>query len=270
MTSAVARGQRRCRRARLGSGTRDADPSAPPRAGTAEPAATTDEARAAPQRAAEEARRVAQRRARCVRVVLARAAAVARRSRCSSASGRWSSHDVAAAAVAGEDVWRRRSSVFGDPFYRKGPNDQGIGWNILMLAAARRHRLRPRRAGRHSARLHPRPLRVPERDGRADHQPAAPGVAARVAADRPPGVQGRESGGDLGDLHLEHLADDHQHRGRRAARAAGLPQRRARAEPLRMEGRHADPVPGGAAVHADRRAPCRSASRGSSSSPPRC
>jgi len=22
--------------------------------------------------------------------------------------------------------------VFGDPFYRKGPNDQGIGWNILM------------------------------------------------------------------------------------------------------------------------------------------
>jgi nitrate/nitrite transport system permease protein len=23
-------------------------------------------------------------------------------------------------------------SVFSDPFYRKGPNDQGIGWNILM------------------------------------------------------------------------------------------------------------------------------------------
>ena len=22
--------------------------------------------------------------------------------------------------------------VFGDPFYRKGPNDQGIGWNVLM------------------------------------------------------------------------------------------------------------------------------------------
>src|SRR5215510_3866861 len=21
--------------------------------------------------------------------------------------------------------------VFGDPFYRKGPNDQGIGWNVL-------------------------------------------------------------------------------------------------------------------------------------------
>ena len=39
---------------------------------------------------------------------------------------------LAAAAVAGEDAGRRRSSVFGDPFYRKGPNDQGIGWNILM------------------------------------------------------------------------------------------------------------------------------------------
>src|SRR5512134_2795870 len=23
-------------------------------------------------------------------------------------------------------------AVFSDPFYRKGPNDQGIGWNILM------------------------------------------------------------------------------------------------------------------------------------------
>ncbi len=22
--------------------------------------------------------------------------------------------------------------VFGDPFYRKGPNDQGVGWNVLM------------------------------------------------------------------------------------------------------------------------------------------
>ena len=76
-----------------------------------------------------------------------------------------------------------------------------------------------------------------------------------MAADRSAGVQGGQSGGDLGDLHLQHLADGDQHCGGRAARAAGLPQRRARAEPLRMEGLHADPVPRRAAVHADRRAP---------------
>ena len=73
--------------------------------------------------------------------------------------------------------------VFADPFYRKGPNDQGIGWNILFslervavgfgLAAAvgipmgfiigRFEVLKP----------HGRPL----------DQPAAPGVAAGLAAD---------------------------------------------------------------------------------------
>ena len=29
-------------------------------------------------------------------------------------------------------TWHSAVQVFGDPFYRKGPNDQGIGWNILM------------------------------------------------------------------------------------------------------------------------------------------
>ena len=28
-------------------------------------------------------------------------------------------------------VWRSAAQLFADPFYRKGPNDQGIGWNIL-------------------------------------------------------------------------------------------------------------------------------------------
>jgi len=28
-------------------------------------------------------------------------------------------------------VWRSALNLFADPFYRKGPNDQGIGWNIL-------------------------------------------------------------------------------------------------------------------------------------------
>jgi nitrate/nitrite transport system permease protein len=28
-------------------------------------------------------------------------------------------------------TWAEAVKVFGDPFYRKGPNDQGIGWNVL-------------------------------------------------------------------------------------------------------------------------------------------
>jgi nitrate/nitrite transport system permease protein len=29
-------------------------------------------------------------------------------------------------------TWASAVQVFSDPFYRKGPNDQGIGWNVLM------------------------------------------------------------------------------------------------------------------------------------------
>ena len=29
-------------------------------------------------------------------------------------------------------TWEQALSVFSDPFYRKGPNDQGVGWNVLM------------------------------------------------------------------------------------------------------------------------------------------
>jgi nitrate/nitrite transport system permease protein len=28
-------------------------------------------------------------------------------------------------------VWDAATAIFADPFYRKGPNDQGIGWNVL-------------------------------------------------------------------------------------------------------------------------------------------
>ena len=27
---------------------------------------------------------------------------------------------------------KQAASIFSDPFYRKGPNDQGVGWNVLM------------------------------------------------------------------------------------------------------------------------------------------
>lgn len=30
------------------------------------------------------------------------------------------------------ETFKQALVVFSDPFYRKGPNDQGIGWNILM------------------------------------------------------------------------------------------------------------------------------------------
>ena len=28
-------------------------------------------------------------------------------------------------------AWQAAAKVFADPFYQKGPNDQGIGWNVL-------------------------------------------------------------------------------------------------------------------------------------------
>ena len=30
------------------------------------------------------------------------------------------------------ETWQQAVQVFSDPFYRKGPNDQGVGWNVLM------------------------------------------------------------------------------------------------------------------------------------------
>ena len=30
------------------------------------------------------------------------------------------------------ETFKQAVTVFSDPFYRKGPNDQGVGWNILM------------------------------------------------------------------------------------------------------------------------------------------
>ena len=30
------------------------------------------------------------------------------------------------------ETWQQAVTLFSDPFYRKGPNDQGVGWNVLM------------------------------------------------------------------------------------------------------------------------------------------
>jgi nitrate/nitrite transport system permease protein len=48
------------------------------------------------------------------------------------------------------DTFKQALEVFSDPFYSKGPNDQGVGWNVLF-SSARGHGLRPGGAGGHSA-----------------------------------------------------------------------------------------------------------------------
>jgi len=30
-------------------------------------------------------------------------------------------------------TWQQALTVFSDPFYSKGPNDQGVGWNVFLL-----------------------------------------------------------------------------------------------------------------------------------------
>ncbi len=113
--------------------------------------------------------------------------------------------------------WQAALTLFADPFYIAGPNDQGIGWNVLAslqrvatgfgLAA-----LVGIPAGFLIGRfrfvanmLNPlisllRPV-----------SPLAP------VADWPAAVSARRTGVQLDDFHLLHLADDPQHRRRRAA-----------------------------------------------------
>ena len=41
------------------------------------------------------------------------------------------------------ETWTQAVEVFRDPFYRNGPNDQGVGWNVL--SSLQRVALGPRR-----------------------------------------------------------------------------------------------------------------------------
>ena len=143
-------------------------------------------------------------------------------------------------------TWHAAQALFADPFYDNGPNDKGIGWNLL--ASLQRVAVGFGLAaivgipagfaiGRYAALRHVL----------AHRQPAAAGVAAGLAAAGPVAVQGRQSGRHLGDLHLFHLAHDRQYRRWGDARAAGLPERGARAESVGMEGRHQGIAAGGAA-----------------------
>ncbi|MEW6464648.1 MAG: nitrate ABC transporter permease [Pseudomonadota bacterium] len=44
-------------------------------------------------------------------------------------------HMIASGAASGipkpSETWAHAVKIFSDPFYRNGPNDQGIGWNVL-------------------------------------------------------------------------------------------------------------------------------------------
>ena len=126
-------------------------------------------------------------------------------------------------------TWHSAVQVFGDPFYRKGPNDQGIGWNIL-------NSLGRVGIGFGLAALIGIPLGFmisrlgSSQHDLADRQPLRPCIAARVAADRAARVQGRESGRVTGHIHLEHLAMIVTPAGVRSA--AGLSERRKSVEPL--------------------------------------
>jgi nitrate/nitrite transport system permease protein len=100
------------------------------------------------------------------------------------------------------------------------PTTRAIGWNIL-------HSLYRVGAGFGLAALVGIPLgfmigrfSLPGRHDLTHHQPAAPGVAAGLAADRPVRVQGNRTRLALGDLYLQHLADHPQH----AAGVSRVPQ----------------------------------------------
>ncbi len=165
--------------------------------------------------------------------------------------------------VAGRDLASRRVSVFSDPFYSKGPNDQGIGWNVLLVAAARRHRLRPGGAGRHPARLRDRPLRVPRAHGRRRSSACCgrcrrwPGCRSACWCSRAPTRRrsGPSSSARIWPMIIntavgvQRVPQDYLN----VARVLNLSEWKVFTQ---------DPVPRGAALHADRRAPRRSASPG--------
>ena len=102
-------------------------------------------------------------------------------------------------------TWHAAQALFADPFYDNGPNDKGIGWNLLasLQRVAVGFGLAPSWVPAGFAAL---------RHVLAHRQPAAAGVAAGLAAAGPVAVQGRQSGRHLGDLHLFHLAHDRQYR----------------------------------------------------------
>jgi hypothetical protein len=89
--------------------------------------------RAVPASGTRAALRLARLWLRCCRRSSARA--------CWSASGH-RAHETGSGFPTPAETFKQAVDVFSDPFYRKGPNDQGIGWNVLLSLSAW-PRLRP-------------------------------------------------------------------------------------------------------------------------------
>jgi nitrate/nitrite transport system permease protein len=92
-------------------------------------------------------------------------------------------------------TWYSAIELFSDPFYVNGPNDQGVGWNIL--ASLQRVAL-----GFGLAAL-------------VGIQLVAPCFTVSLVANWLACFQSSQSSGDLGDFYLSDLAYDYQHLRRR-------------------------------------------------------
>ncbi|MCW8206370.1 nitrate ABC transporter, permease protein [Verminephrobacter aporrectodeae subsp. tuberculatae] len=46
--------------------------------------------------------------------------------------GVWALVSASSGIPGPRETWTQALKVFADPFYRNGPNDQGLGWNLLM------------------------------------------------------------------------------------------------------------------------------------------
>ena len=103
-------------------------PIRPPAGASASAPALDDEVLEAQRRAAKEARRLAQREA--LRPIVL--AALPPLLGFALFLGLWTFiAQTSPELPRPAKVWRSAVELFSDPFYRKGPNDQGIGWNIL-------------------------------------------------------------------------------------------------------------------------------------------
>ena len=135
-------------------------------------------------------------------------------------------------------TWDAAVTIFADPFYRKGPNDQGIGWNVLSS-------LERVGIGFGLAALVGIPLgfmigrfKLPLRHGGADHQPAAP---VSPLAWLPIGLLVFKAANPAA-IYVIFICSIWPMIINTAVGVqrspAGLPERRARAQPVRMEGVH--------------------------------
>jgi nitrate/nitrite transport system permease protein len=152
-------------------------------------------------------------------------------------------------------TWDAAAILFSDPFYRNGPNDQGIGWNVLSS-------LQRVGIGFGFAALVGIPLGFIL--GRSQFLSAM--INPIISLLRPVSplawlpigllvFQKADPAATYTIFICSIWPNDHEHRPGRAACAAGLPERGAGAQSVGMESCYQNPFPGRAALHADRYSP---------------